>query len=107
MCNVNEAKEMVRFPLGNMLTTIKNFLERRRRELISALHFKNGWSGAFSVVLQTRRPINIDLVAQLVEHNTFNVGALGSSPSGITSYNKNSLQFNQLQGFFIPGVNIG
>ena len=25
-----------------------------------------------------------DLVAQLVEHNTFNVGALGSSPSGIT-----------------------
>ena len=27
-----------------------------------------------------------DLVAQLVEHNTFNVGALGSSPSGITHY---------------------
>ena len=26
-----------------------------------------------------------DLVAQLVEHNTFNVGALGSSPSGITA----------------------
>ncbi len=26
----------------------------------------------------------VDLVAQLVEHNTFNVGALGSSPSGIT-----------------------
>jgi hypothetical protein len=26
----------------------------------------------------------IDLVAQLVEHNTFNVGVLGSSPSGIT-----------------------
>jgi hypothetical protein len=26
-----------------------------------------------------------DLVAQLVEHNTFNVGALGSSPSGITT----------------------
>ncbi len=25
-----------------------------------------------------------DLVAQLVEHNTFNVGVLGSSPSGIT-----------------------
>jgi len=33
---------MVRFPLGNMLTTIKNYLERRRRELIFALHFKNG-----------------------------------------------------------------
>jgi hypothetical protein len=26
----------------------------------------------------------VDLVAQLVEHNTFNVRALGSSPSGIT-----------------------
>lgn len=26
----------------------------------------------------------VDLVAQLVEHNTFNVGALGSNPSGIT-----------------------
>ena len=25
-----------------------------------------------------------DPVAQLVEHNTFNVGVLGSSPSGIT-----------------------
>ena len=25
-----------------------------------------------------------DLVAQQVEHNTFNVGVLGSSPSGIT-----------------------
>ena len=29
--------------------------------------------------------LKIDSVAQLVEHNTFNVGALGSSPSGITS----------------------
>ena len=28
--------------------------------------------------------LTVDLVAQLVEHNTFNVGALGSSPSGIT-----------------------
>ncbi len=26
----------------------------------------------------------VDLVAQQVEHNTFNVGVLGSSPSGIT-----------------------
>ena len=25
-----------------------------------------------------------DSLAQLVEHNTFNVGVLGSSPSGIT-----------------------
>ena len=30
-------------------------------------------------------PLGIgDSVAQLVEHNTFNVGVLGSSPSGIT-----------------------
>lgn len=26
----------------------------------------------------------VDLVAQLVEHNTFNVGAQGSNPCGIT-----------------------
>ena len=26
-----------------------------------------------------------DLVAQLVEHHTFNVGVLGSSPSGVTN----------------------
>lgn len=30
------------------------------------------------------RRVRDDLVAQLVEHNTFNVGVLGSSPSGIT-----------------------
>jgi hypothetical protein len=28
--------------------------------------------------------IGVDSVAQLVEHDTFNVGVLGSSPSGIT-----------------------
>ena len=39
-----------------------------------------------------------DLVAQLVEHNTFNVGVLGSSPSGITK-----AQINYL-GFFIDFV---
>lgn len=26
----------------------------------------------------------VDSIAQLVEHNTFNVGALGSSPSWVT-----------------------
>jgi hypothetical protein len=30
-------------------------------------------------------PNRDDSVAQLVEHDTFNVGALGSSPSGVTS----------------------
>ena len=29
-----------------------------------------------------------DSVAQLVEHNTFNVGVLGSSPSRVTKYNE-------------------
>ena len=33
----------------------------------------------------TAKKAKVDLVAQLVEHNTFNVRALGSSPSGITS----------------------
>ena len=28
----------------------------------------------------------IDLLAQLVEHNTFNVGVVGSSPTGITKF---------------------
>ncbi len=30
---------------------------------------------------------NLDSIAQLVEHNTFNVGVLGSSPSRVTNYN--------------------
>jgi hypothetical protein len=34
-----------------------------------------------------------DLVAQLVEHITFNDGALGSSPSGITETLMNSGSF--------------
>ena len=29
-----------------------------------------------------------DLIAQLVEHNTFNVGVLGSSPSQVTKLNE-------------------
>ncbi len=40
-----------------------------------------------------------DLVAQLVEQYTFNVWALGSSPSGITFNPKKPC--NLLQGFFI------
>ena len=37
-----------------------------------------------------------DLVAQLVEHNTFNVGVLGSSPSRITKAS------HKMRGFFMP-----
>ena len=34
----------------------------------------------------------VDSVAQLVEHNTFNVGVLGSNPSGITERSPNHLK---------------
>ena len=40
------------------------------------LHHQNGSDSHFGIG---------DSVAQLVEHNTFNVGVLGSSPSGITN----------------------
>ena len=33
----------------------------------------------------------VDSVAQLVEHNTFNVGVLGSNPSGITSWDRREI----------------
>ena len=39
-----------------------------------------------------------DSVAQLVEHDTFNVGVLGSSPSGITKHKT----FLLTEGFFVP-----
>jgi hypothetical protein len=35
----------------------------------------------------------LDSVAQLVEHNTFNVGVLGSNPSGITKTSPTTLLF--------------
>jgi hypothetical protein len=38
-----------------------------------------------------------DSVAQLVEHDTFNVGVLGSSPSGIT-------KAYQMIGFFLSAA---
>ncbi len=41
--------------------------------------------------------VNDDSVAQLVEHNTFNVGVLGSSPSGITSRTRKTLQTSVFQ----------
>ena len=34
------------------------------------------------------KQIEVDPLAQLVEHNTFNVGVLGSSPKRITRYEK-------------------
>ena len=56
--------------------SLQKHLACRGRGLIFALHFKGG--------KKIVRADFSDLVAQLVEHNTFNVGALGSSPSGIT-----------------------
>ena len=56
------------------------------------LFFKNFGAKAFYLIfaLQFQDPLRVsnwrleDSVAQLVEHDTFNVGVLGSSPSGIT-----------------------
>ena len=48
-----------------------------------------------------------DLVAQLVEQYTFNVWALGSSPSGITSNTETALKIKDFRGFFFFRVNNG
>jgi hypothetical protein len=39
---------------------------------------------SFSLSLQSKKKSNVELVAQLVEQYTFNVWALGSSPSQFT-----------------------
>ena len=49
--------------------------------------------------LHSEKQTGDDSVAQLVEQYTFNVWALGSSPSGITSQTK-PLIITRLQGFF-------
>ena len=41
-----------------------------------------------------------DLVAQLVEQYTFNVWVLGSSPSGITEKNLQTIDNQKFGGFF-------
>ena len=54
-----------------------------------------------------------DSVAQLVEHDTFNVGVLGSSPSGITKNGEVSsavflfILFVVLRGFQVLMLNFG
>ena len=50
----------------------------------------------------TPKKKRVDLVAQLVEHNTFNVRALGSSPSGITVNRPVMLILSAFQAFFYP-----
>ncbi len=41
--------------------------------------------------LHPQSGIDFDSIAQLVEHNTFNVGVLGSSPSRVTKILKNTI----------------
>ena len=42
-----------------------------------------------------------DPLAQLVEHNTFNVGVLGSSPKRITKKNPQEVEFQRLVDFVL------
>ena len=41
----------------------------------------------------------VDPLAQLVEHNTFNVGVLGSSPKRITKNNPQETDYQSLADF--------
>ena len=43
----------------------------------------------------------VDPLAQLVEHNTFNVGVLGSSPKRITKSNPQETEYQLLADFLI------
>ncbi len=66
----------------------------------SIKHFLKFDAIAFSVIFALPKNIcivsTVDLVAQLVEHNTFNVGVLGSNPNGITK------RGSRLFFYFIP-----
>lgn len=66
----------------------KNYLVIKRKTLF--LQSQNG-----TVVPESVE----DSVAQLVEQYTFNVWVLGSSPNGITSWDKS--KFNRLVPFFL------
>ena len=45
--------------------------------------------------------VKVDPLAQSVEHNTFNVGVLGSSPKRITFKNRQMIDFQSLADFLI------
>ena len=57
-----------------------------------------------SLSLHPRTERNDDSVAQPVEHNTFNVGVLGSNPSWITKTSEKTKQTPEIQR--ISGVSI-
>ena len=65
---------------GTMMIKYKYFFST---VLLKSFGFK-GIELYFCTPKKRVKRLFVDLVAQLVEHNTFNVGALGSSPSGIT-----------------------
>ena len=55
--------------------------------------------------VKSQKASKVDPLAQLVEHNTFNVGVLGSSPKRITKQQRKSLIFQRLlflSYFFVP-----
>ena len=45
--------------------------------------------------------IKVDPLAQSVEHNTFNVGVLGSSPKRITFKNRQMIDYQSLADFLL------
>gem|GEM_PF-5393833 len=57
------------------------------------------WSEALSLHSLFRSKHRSDSLAQLVEHNTFNVGVLGSNPRRITEVKVKPLKTKQFQGF--------
>lgn len=70
------------------------------------LHSQKQINTAFGATKKCR----LDSVAQLVEHYTFNVGVLGSNPSGITpsdSFKHESSQINDLRAFCFKGDSYG
>ena len=48
-----------------------------------------------------QKAFKVDPLAQSVEHNTFNVGVLGSSPKRITFKNRQMIDFQSLADFLI------
>ena len=66
----------------------REFAARRRIAWTGSGHALSGWV--------PRRGVNGEPVAQLVEHETFNLGVEGSSPSGLTSQHVDiSTEFRQ------------
>ena len=91
---------------GSKKGSIRRFARKKRLRILYFqiysvhLHHQNGLC----------RDGTGESVAQQVEHNTFNVGVLGSSPSGFTPNPDKSGQKSAkprktsvLRGFFIPG----